>query len=131
MNFLWLFGRSPKVMQLNNPKMSVASELYTDDNVLIGKYFYENRVPAEFKELSPLLLNTLICTEDVRFYKHHGVDFQSMVGIFWSMAQGDKRGGSTITQQLVKNLFKTREHYSKGLFSYIPGLKVLIIKPRS
>ncbi|NWJ50876.1 MAG: transglycosylase domain-containing protein [Bacteroidetes bacterium] len=129
-NFLWLFGRSPKVMQLNNPKMSVASELYTSDNVLIGKYFYENRVPAEYKELSPMLLNTLICTEDVRFYKHHGIDLQSTVGIFLSMAHGERRGGSTITQQLVKNLFKTREHYSKGLFSYIPGLKVLIYKTK-
>lgn len=130
MNFLWLFGRSPRVMQLNNPKMSVASELYTADNVLIGKYFYENRVPVEYKEIAPSLINALISTEDVRFYKHHGIDIRSTLSIFWSMAQGEKRGGSTITQQLVKNLFKTREHYSKGLFSYIPVLKVIIYKTK-
>lgn len=129
-NFLWLFGRSPKVTQLNNPKMSTASELYTADNVLIGKYFYENRVPVEYKELSTSLINSLIATEDVRFYKHHGIDFRSTIGIFWSMAQGEKRGGSTITQQLVKNLFKTREHYSRGLFSFIPGLKVVVYKTK-
>jgi penicillin-binding protein 1A len=127
-NFLWLFGRSPHVSQLNNPKMSTASELYTADNVLIGKYFYENRVPVEYKELTPSLINALIATEDVRFYQHHGIDIRSTFGIFWSMAKGEKRGGSTITQQLVKNLFKTREHYSKGLLSNIPGLKVIIYK---
>jgi penicillin-binding protein 1A len=126
MNFLWLFGRSPKVMQLNNPKMSIASELYSADNVLMGKYFWENRVPVEYKELSPTLINALVSTEDVRFYKHHGIDFKSMASIFLSMAQGEKRGGSTITQQLVKNLFKTREHYSKGLLSFIPGIRVVI-----
>jgi len=130
MNFLWLFGRSPKVMQLNNPKQNVASELYTADNVMIGKYFWENRVPVEYNELSPTLVNALVSTEDVRFYQHHGIDLQSMVGIFWSMAKGEKRGGSTITQQLVKNLFKTREHYSRGLLSYIPGLKVVIYKTK-
>ena len=128
LNFLWLFGRSPRVAQLNNPKISTASELYTADNVLIGKYFYENRVPVEYKELAPSLVNALIATEDVRFYKHHGIDIRSTFGIFWSMAKGEKRGGSTITQQLVKNLFKTREHYSKGLLSFIPGVKVVIYK---
>ncbi|MDP4241019.1 MAG: biosynthetic peptidoglycan transglycosylase, partial [Bacteroidota bacterium] len=130
MNFLWLFGRSPRVMQLNNPKMNVASELYSADNVLIGKYFYENRVPVEYNEISPTMIHALVSTEDVRFYKHHGVDIRSTFGIFLSMAQGEKRGGSTITQQLVKNLFKTREHYSRGLLGYIPGLRVVIYKAK-
>ena len=74
------------------------------------------------------MIKTLINTEDVRFYEHHGVDIQATFSILWYMAKGDKRGGSTITQQLVKNLFKTRENYSRGLFGFIPGVKTVIYK---
>ena len=128
MNFLWLFGKSPKLSQINDPKQKTASELYDCEGKLIGKYFDENRTPVKLNEVSPIMIKTLINTEDVRFYEHHGVDIQATFSILWYMAKGDKRGGSTITQQLVKNLFKTRENYSRGLFGFIPGIKTVIYK---
>jgi penicillin-binding protein 1A len=127
-NFLWLSGRSPRIGQLYNPEVYVASELYSSDGKLIGKYFIENRTPVGFEEISPLLISTLVTTEDVRFYKHHGIDIKATLGIIWSFLHGERRGGSTITQQLVKNLFKTRTNYSKGLFGLIPGIRSVNIK---
>ena len=128
MNVLWLFGKSPHMYQISHPKMSLASELYSADGKLLGKYFNENRTPVKYEEISPALINTLVLTEDVRFYKHHGIDFVSIFGMTKSLFKGEKRGGSTITQQLVKNLFKTRTNYSRGLLGYIPILKTVIYK---
>lgn len=127
-DFLWLFGKSPKLHQINNPKQKIASELYDYKGRLIGKYFDENRTPVKYNELSNDLINTLIYTEDYRFYKHHGIDLKATFSILWYLAKGEKRGGSTITQQLVKNLFKTRENYSKGLLGHIPFVKTVVYK---
>lgn len=127
-NFLWLFGRSPYIRQINNPDMKITSELYSADGKLIGKYFDENRQPLKYEEIPQNIINALIATEDTRFYKHHGVDMKATASILWYMAKGDKRGGSTITQQLVKNLFKTRSQYSRGLLGMIPGVRTVIYK---
>jgi penicillin-binding protein 1A len=127
-NFLWLFGKSPRLRDLNNPRMEIATELYSSDSVLIGRYFDFDRTPVTYSQISPLLIKTLVATEDQRFYKHFGVDLKSSLSVFLYMAQGKKRGGSTITQQLVKNLFKTRSHYSRGLLGYIPVLRTVIYK---
>jgi penicillin-binding protein 1A len=127
-NFLWLFGKSPRLRDLNNPRMEIATELYSSDSVLIGRYFDFDRTPVNYSQISPLLIKTLVATEDQRFYKHFGVDLKSSLSVFLYMAQGKKRGGSTITQQLVKNLFKTRSHYSRGLLGYIPVLRTVIYK---
>src|ERR1700678_2615590 len=108
LNFLWLFGYSPDMQDIKNPNISVASEVYYADGTLIGRYFKENRSPVEFKNISPNIVNALIATEDVRFYSHNGVDFYSFFTSILSTAKGDRRGGSTITQQLAKNLFETR-----------------------
>jgi penicillin-binding protein 1A len=129
-NFLWLFGKSPKLRDLNNPHLQIASELYSADQVLIGRYFDEDRTPVTYQEISPLLIKTLIATEDQRFYKHSGVDIRSTFSVFFYMIQGKKRGGSTITQQLVKNLFKTRTNYSRGLMGHIPLVKIIIYKTK-
>lgn len=129
-NFLGLFGKSPRLKELNNPRMEIASELYSADEVLIGRYFDKNRTPVTYNEISPLLIKTLIATEDQRFYKHSGVDIQSTFSVFLYMVQGKKRGGSTITQQLVKNLFRTRSNYSRGLLGHVPGLRTVIYKAK-
>jgi penicillin-binding protein 1A len=130
LNILWLFGRSPKMRELKNPKLNVASELYSADGKLIGKFFNENRTPVKYKQISPILIKALIATEDNRFYEHSGIDFKALLSVFWSIMKGDARGGSTITQQLVKNLFKTRANYSRGLFGYIPFVKTIIYKTK-
>jgi penicillin-binding protein 1A len=129
-NLLWLFGKSPRLHDLNNPSMEIASELYSSDSILIGRYFDKDRTPVTYNEISPLLIKTLVATEDQRFYKHSGVDLPSTFSVFLYMAQGKKRGGSTITQQLVKNLFKTRSNYSRGLLGYIPGIRTIIYKAK-
>ncbi|MES2378185.1 MAG: transglycosylase domain-containing protein [Bacteroidota bacterium] len=128
LNFLWLFGYSPDMHDIKNPSQSVGSQVYTADGKLIGEYYRENRSPVEYKEISPSLINALVATEDVRFYKHGGVDFYSFATSMLSTAKGDKRGGSTITQQLAKNLYSTRKRKSQGLLRHIPGLSTLISK---
>jgi penicillin-binding protein 1A len=130
MNFLWLFGKSPKISQINNPKVKTASELYDADGRMIGKYFDENRVPVKYQDLSPTLIKTLIATEDRRFYEHKGIDIKATFSIFYHMLKGERRGGSTITQQLVKNLFKTRTNYSRGLLGKIPFIRTAIYKTK-
>lgn len=129
-NLLWLFGPSPGLNNLRNPEISTASELYADNGSLIGRYYIENRSPVEFKDLSPVLINTLLATEDVRFYRHFGIDLKATFAAIISTARGDKRGGSTITQQLVKNLYKTRHKTQKGLLGYIPVVGTLVNKSK-
>ena len=129
-NFLWLFGKSPSMSSINNPNQSVASEIYSADGKLISKYFRENRTPVKYEEISPILIKTLICTEDERFYEHFGVDLKGVFAAMKDMTKGNARGASTITQQLVKNMFKVRSQYSRGLLGNIPGLKLLIMKSK-
>lgn len=129
-NFLWLFGKSPGLSSIHNPNQNTASIIYTSDGKVLGKYFKENRTPVTYGEISPILIQTLISTEDVRFYHHFGIDFEGVFAALKDMARGRSRGASTITQQLVKNLFKTRNQYSTGLFGYIPGVKLIISKTK-
>ncbi len=129
-NFLWLFGKSPGLRSISNPNQSVASEIITSDGKILGKYFKENRTPVTYDEISPKLIQTLIATEDERFYQHFGIDFQGVFAAIKDMTKGKSRGASTITQQLVKNMYKTRNQYSTGLFGYIPGLKLIIMKTK-
>ena len=131
-NFLGLFGALPDFEALENPQSELASELYSIDGFLLGTYFRENRSPVTFEELSPNLVNALIATEDVRFENHSGIDMTAMLRVFVkSILLGqDAGGGSTLTQQTAKNLFKTRTNDNQGLLSSIPGLKMLIIKTK-
>lgn len=126
-NFLWLFGGMPSVSELNNPKLSMASELYDANGQLLGKYFRENRSSVTMDKISPFFIKGLVATEDVRFYEHHGVDWQAVGSVIWYSIKGDKRGGSTITQQLAKNLYKTRKT-NKGLLSYVPVVSTVVTK---
>lgn len=128
LNFLWLFGYSPTMDDIRSPSMSVASEVYYADGKLIGRYYRENRSPVEFKSISPNLVNALVATEDARFYKHGGVDFYGFFTSMLSTAKGDRRGGSTITQQLAKNLFETRKKKSEGLIKHVPLISTIVFK---
>ncbi|SFS33934.1 penicillin-binding protein 1A [Sphingobacterium wenxiniae] len=128
LNFLWLFGYSPTKKDIVMPVLNISSELYTADSVLIGRYFEQDRDPVAYDSISPNVLQALIATEDARFYKHNGVDVIGLVSGAVSTLRGDKRGGSTITQQLAKNLYRTRYAQSQGLLSKIPGVKMLVTK---
>jgi penicillin-binding protein 1A len=113
---------------IKTPTMSVGSQVYTADGKLIGEYYRENRSPVEFKEINKNIINALVATEDVRFYKHGGVDFYSFFTSMVSTATGDKRGGSTITQQLAKNLYSTRKRKSQGVLSHVPLVRTIVSK---
>jgi len=131
-NLLYLFGDTPSVDRLQKTEVAQASELYTIDSVLLGRYYRENRSIIDYDKISPNLTKALVATEDVRFYEHSGIDLKAMVAVAASLLKGDaeRGGGSTITQQLAKNLFKTRGANSQGVLSKVPGLKTLIYKAK-
>ena len=130
-NFLWLFGKSPGFSRIMNPETHQASEIYSADGKLIGKFFNENRTPVKFEDVNPTFWKVLVDTEDERFYKHHGIDFTGMLAAAKDMiVHHDARGASTITQQLAKNMFRMRTQYSTGLLGYIPGIKMLVMKSK-
>ena len=129
-DFLGLFGKSPDMEIIENPINDEASLIYSADSVLIGKFFNENRSPVKFEEISPYMIDALISTEDERFYLHHGIDYGGLFAAFKDMLKGNARGASTITQQLVKNLFKMRSQYSTGVLGRVPVLKILIMKSK-
>ncbi len=130
-NFLWLFGKSPGFIEIKTPPTYAASEVYSADSVLIGKFFKENRTPVKYSEVTPDFWHALVSTEDERFYSHHGVDFMGIGGaIKDAVTHNDARGASTITQQLAKNMFRVRTQYSTGLLGHVPGLRMLIMKSK-
>ncbi len=111
-----LLGFMPSFEELENPKSNLASEVYSADSVLLGKYYIENRSNIHYDELSPNVINALIATEDIRFTKHSGVDIRGITRvIFKNIIFGNRSsgGGSTITQQLAKNLFPRQKKQSK------------------
>lgn len=129
-DFLGLFGGMPGTENLLNPKSELASEVFSSDGVLLGKYFKENRSPATFEEISPNLIKALYATEDIRFEKHSGIDLKGTLAIMWYLIRFDKRGSSTLTQQLAKNLFSTRSELYEGSLSGIPVVRTAIIKTK-
>ncbi|TAE47687.1 MAG: penicillin-binding protein [Bacteroidetes bacterium] len=106
--WLGLFGRLPNEKDLSNVRNHNASRVYSSDGVLLGKFYIQNRTNVAFEDLSPELVNALIATEDARFYEHSGVDGRSLMRVvFKSVLLGDESsgGGSTLSQQLAKNLY--------------------------
>jgi penicillin-binding protein 1A len=102
------FGFMPSFRDLENPNSSLASEVISTDNQLLGKYYFLNRSFVDYNELSPNVINALIATEDIRFYKHSGVDIRGLMRVLFKtvlLQSSSSGGGSTITQQLSKNLF--------------------------
>lgn len=97
-----LFGRLPSFREVENPSMLVASEVYSDDGTLMGKYYKDksNRSIVEYKDISQNVINALLATEDKRFYQHSGIDGRSLIRAIVKL--GRDGGGSTITQQLAK-----------------------------
>ncbi|PLX04418.1 MAG: penicillin-binding protein [Marinilabiliales bacterium] len=118
-------GFMPSFEELENPKSNLASEIYSSDQVLLGKFYIENRTFVDFDELSPFLVDALIATEDARFYEHSGIDGKALLRVIYGVLSGDhKGGGSTITQQLAKNLFPrdTTTYSSSLLKAYSMGI---------
>ena len=102
----WL-GYMPPLDELQNPKNKFATEVISSDMQLLGRYYRnENRVGVTFTDISPNMINALIATEDARYYDHSGIDMKSLLRAVIKM--GRAGGGSTITQQLAKQLWSPR-----------------------
>ncbi len=131
-NLFNLFGELPSSKILENPESELSSELYSADGILLGKYFRYNRSSVKYHEISPNIINALIATEDKRYKKHSGIDLVGLFRAFFLsiILQKKKGGGSTISQQLAKNLFQTRGDKYKGCLSKIPILRTIIIKTK-
>ncbi|WP_341539244.1 penicillin-binding protein 1A [Hymenobacter gummosus] len=133
-NFLNLFGRMPNFKTLENPKSEIASEVYSADGVLMGKYFRENRTPVDYEDLPQNLIDALVATEDSRFEEHSGIDARATARVVAGVASGGmlgkSGGGSTLTQQLAKLLFRTREDLNDGALNDVKGLGMLITKTK-
>ena len=100
------FGKMPTFEELENPNSYLASEVISSDGVILGTYFIENRSNVSYRDISPDMINALLAIEDIRFEEHSGIDEQALVRVFVGVVTGNsKGGGSTLTQQLAKNLF--------------------------
>ena len=104
-------GYIPSFDDLENPETNLATEVYSSDGVILGKFYRENRTMVQFEDLSPNLVSALLATEDIRFYEHSGIDFRALIRVAIKsviLKQG-AGGGSTISQQLAKNLYRMRD----------------------
>lgn len=116
---LGLLGFMPSFEELENPKSNLASEVISADQDVLGKYYIENRSNIHYSDLSPNLVNAIIATEDSRFHNHSGVDVKALFRVTFGIMTGSRKGGgSTITQQLAKNLFprKTDRNFVETVF---------------
>ena len=107
-----LFAEIPSFEELENPESKEATLLLADGGEVLSTYHIENRSYVDYDELSPYLVEAAVATEDVRFYKHSGIDFRSLarVGVkTLLLGQSSQGGGSTITQQLAKTLYPREE----------------------
>src|SRR6188768_68241 len=105
-NLFGLFGGMPNLAAIENPENDLSSEIISADGVSMGRYFTFNRSQVTYSQLSPQLVNTLLYSEDHRFNDHSGMDFWAYIRVMWGIVTFNPAGGgSTITQQLAKNLF--------------------------
>ena len=112
-----VFGRLPGASELKKIQNPVASEIYSTDGKLMGKYYIQNRQYLAPGQITDTLRDMLVANEDRRFYDHHGIDFRSLGRVLIKtilLRQEKAGGGSTITQQLAKNLYPRRDY---GLIS--------------
>ena len=104
-----------EVAALATYRPSVVTRVYADDGTtVIGEFALEKRIPLKFEEIPPVMKDAILAVEDTRFYDHMGIDPIRILGATWKNLTSDKKeGGSTLTQQLAKNLFLTREQTLK------------------
>ena len=105
----------PSFEELENPQTNLASQIISSDGKILGSYYVENRSNVRYSDLSPYLPQALVSIEDERFYNHSGIDAKSLFRVAYGLLTGNKKGGgSTITQQLAKNLYPRDENLSKS-----------------
>ena len=123
-NMGWL-GAMPDLEDIENPTASLASQVFADDGTPMGKYYVEDRIMTDYKDISKYAINALVATEDKRFYEHSGIDAYSLGRAFVFL--GREGGASTITMQTAKNLFTENWSTKNFLLRSIQKLKEVII----
>jgi len=116
-----------QVAALATYRPSVVTRVYADDGeTVIGEFALEKRIPLKYEEIPPVLKNAILAVEDVRFYNHIGIDPIRIIGAAWKNLTTDRvEGGSTLTQQLTKNLFLTKEQtYTRKVNEWILALQI-------
>ncbi len=123
------FGTVPSTEELKQIETANASEVYSSDGKLIGKYYTENRTTIVLDSISPYLVTALLAIEDKRFFEHSGIDLRSWLRVFKGLATNNSSlgGGSTLSQQLAKNLFPRKKHNIPGMSLFINKVKENII----
>lgn len=104
--FFYLVQALPSLEELENPRTAIATEVRSRDGVVLDRYFIENRTYVPLEEISPNVINALVATEDHRFFQHWGIDSERLIGLPYYWIQGRFQGGSTISQQLARNLYR-------------------------
>lgn len=115
---MFILTQTPSKAELTTIKNAVASEVYSADSVLLGRYFIQDRTEIKYDDISPALIDALIATEDIRFYKHNGIDYRSLGRVLVKtilLQDESSGGGSTITQQLAKNLFPRKNYWMASM----------------
>ncbi len=115
----------PSFETLENPEYDSASVIYSNDETIFGTYYIENRLPVEYDDLPTSMISALVSTEDARFHEHNGIDIRALGRVAIKtvlLGQDSGGGGSTITQQLAKLLFKRPNLRGKNKFSRIIAL---------
>ena len=121
-NLFGWFGHSPSLEEIRRARYAnkETSVIYSEDNVLLNRCYDEDRTWVEYTDLPPLLIHTLIDTEDERFYNHRGIDLMGLLAAGRDMARGKARGASTLTQQLAKNLFvRGQKEHDRGRWGHM------------
>ncbi|MHA6250012.1 penicillin-binding protein 1A [Pontibacter sp. CAU 1760] len=110
--FMGVFGHMPSKRELRLHQNNTASEVYSADSVLLGRYFIQDRTNIKYRDIAPTAIEALVATEDARFYKHSGVDARSSFRVLIKsvLLQESAGGGSTLSQQLAKNLYPRRDY---------------------
>jgi len=123
-NFGWL-GSMPSIDDIENPTASLASQVYAQDGTLMGKFYLEDRINVQYKDISKHVVNALVATEDERFYDHKGIDPRSLGRALFFL--GSEGGASTITMQTAKNLFTNNWSTSNIFLRMIQKIKESLI----
>ena len=132
-NLFGFFGDMPSLRDIENPENDLSSELISADGISLGRYFRFNRSQVSYNQLSNDLINTLLISEDHRFQEHSGLDFQAFIRVIYGVVTFDvsaKGGGSTLTQQLAKNLFTINPQLDGSLGKLGPIPRRLIQKTK-
>ncbi len=130
-NVFWLFGGMPSLAAIENPENDLSSEVISADGASLGRYFLYNRSQVGYEQLSPALVNTLLISEDHRFLDHSGLDFVAFTRVVKGVITGNLQGGgSTLTQQLAKNLFTINPELDGPLAKLGRGPKRIIQKTK-